>query len=800
MDFLWSRREGGDAIQELGFRRERSVSCIARLRGQQRIVDREVIRGPPGQAFWVFLPWIQSPLEGWQPPRLILILENSADVRFQAVVSLFDKGMTMAQYTPFLNIYVVWHPAFSCSEVSGVAIAETLYREFCRNPDLPMSPAIGAPVYFRTSRAEGLAPTPIDLDGAEYNVVAFLVDSSMVLDEVYQKYAAQIAAAMSDGRRHRVLSFLWPDSGALRLGNTQQIPLSGDDNSMLATVRMKLAAETCRLLQNRPRMGPGSTLLSPEPPMLFISHAKRDAEDKAEEIKVLVEKTPIDTFFDRVDIAAGFDFTSEILENIKRSTVLAWQSDEYGSRPWCNIELLTAKEYLRPIVVVLGVKSGEERSFPYLGNVRTIVANSDNSSEIIIAAIREYLRKLFTEGRFESLVASGMIPRTRFRLFRPPEPIDGALLQRKARHVSTDPGKPDEIAPSQAIYPDPPLGTAEIKVLSRLFPELDFVTPTTIEGRSLNGLKVALSISECDDLSDLGQSQAHLLSAMIEIARHILTRGGTIAYGGDLREKKQYGFTRQLLQLIYAYKDLNRPPLERIWSFLAYHVAAELPKKEEAKLLELARFEKILPANIAAGFHLNRDFKLVIPDDSPDHRYVRARCLTAMREAMAATTDARIVIGGRVSGHQGKYPGILEEASLVLGSKPLYLIGAFGGCARLLILALRDKHAPEALTPQYQTEHPRIARYQAADGTARAQSVPFDELDRTYRDHIADPLLPSEPIDYKGVVNKFQKAKIEDLRNGLDQDENNELFVTSDLDRIVTLLVKGLEIVATAKG
>jgi hypothetical protein len=64
----------------------------------------------------------------------------------------------------------------------------------------------------------------------------------------------------------------------------------------------------------------------------------------------------------------GFDFTEEIRENIKRSAILAWQSDEYSSRPWCNIELLVAKECLRPIVVVLGIKEGEERSFPYLGN------------------------------------------------------------------------------------------------------------------------------------------------------------------------------------------------------------------------------------------------------------------------------------------------------------------------------------------------------------------------------------------------------------------------------------------------
>jgi hypothetical protein len=45
-----------------------------------------------------------------------------------------------------------------------------------------------------------------------------------------------------------------------------------------------------------------------------------------------------------------------------------------------------------------------------------------------------------------------------------------------------------------------------------------------------------------------------------------------------------------------------------------------------------------------------------------------------MREAMVERTDARIVLGGRVSGHQGKYPGIFEEAYVTLcAQKPLYL-------------------------------------------------------------------------------------------------------------------------------
>jgi TIR domain len=190
----------------------------------------------------------------------------------------------------------------------------------------------------------------------------------------------------------------------------QQIALPRDEAERTAKLRLIFASECCRLLQHHPCGGEGGAKLSPEPPRLFISHAKREAEEQAEELKALVEKTHVDTFFDRVDIAPGYDFTVEIRESIKRSVVLAWQSDDYASRPWCNIEVLTAKESLRPVVVVLGVKSGEERNFPYLGHVRTIVATGGNSTEIIIAAVREYLRKLYAEGRFTSLAEADLIP------------------------------------------------------------------------------------------------------------------------------------------------------------------------------------------------------------------------------------------------------------------------------------------------------------------------------------------------------------------------------------------------------
>lgn len=709
--------------------------------------------------------------------------------------NISETGTLQLAYKPFLNIYIVWHPGFGEQGITGRTLAEILYREFCRDPARPMSPALGAPIYFRTSEEGEGSPPPLDLTLAHHNVVVFLANSTMILDEAFRNYVREIGLQASSDGHHRVLSFLFASGSRLPLGNIQQIQLPENEQDRLLELRLRFAAECCRLLQNRPRSGAGGEKLSLEPPRLFISHAKRDAAETAEVLKTLVEKTSVDTFFDKVDIAAGYDFTAEIKESIKRSAVVAWQSDEYASRPWCNIELLTAKEFLRPIVVVLKVKSGEERSFPYLGNVRTIVATDENARDIIIAAAREYFRKLYSEGRFETLTESGLIPKARFYLFRPPEPIDGALLERKSQESTEDVNASVPLRESSrdlVLYPDPPLSTAELTVMVRLFQHIRFATPATIDTSSLNGKTISISISESHDLLRFGGSSLHLLNAMIEIARHTLCRGAVLAYGGDLREKNETGYTRQLLELIYAYDDLGRQRLERILSFLAHHIAGELPEDEEARLLELATFRKPLPENLAQRFGLEVGKRQNVPDDTPEHRYIRSRCLSAMRQTMCQETDARIVLGGRVSGHQGKYPGILEEAYLTLyAAKPLFILGGYGGCAKLLVRVLRDKQVPPELTRAYQAAHPRTAHYQV-QGKEELETVPFEQLEELYIQFEHDPIVGEEQIDYQRYVNRFAAASIADLRNGLSDDENLELFETIDLDRIIYLVMKGL--------
>ncbi|RYD48134.1 MAG: hypothetical protein EOP85_04175, partial [Verrucomicrobiaceae bacterium] len=59
--------------------------------------------------------------------------------------------------------------------------------------------------------------------------------------------------------------------------------------------------------------------------------------------------------------------------------------------------------------------------------------------------------------------------------------------------------------------------------------------------------------------------------------------------------------------------------------------------------------------------------------------------LTLMRQLVTSNSAARIVIGGRVSGYKGRMPGIAEEVLISLAAKqPVYLLGGFGGCSRLI--------------------------------------------------------------------------------------------------------------------
>ena len=72
--------------------------------------------------------------------------------------------------------------------------------------------------------------------------------------------------------------------------------------------------------------------------------------------------------------------------------------------------------------------------------------------------------------------------------------------------------------------------------------------------------------------------------------------------------------------------------------------------------------------------------------DTPEHACWRARGYTAMREQMNADIQARVLLGGRIEGTTGPWPGLVEEAWLALkAQKAVFLLGGFGGATRDVI-------------------------------------------------------------------------------------------------------------------
>jgi SLOG cluster2 len=389
----------------------------------------------------------------------------------------------------------------------------------------------------------------------------------------------------------------------------------------------------------------------------------------------------------------------------------------------------------------------------------------NNHQRIIHSALREHLRFLFTKLRTDALKGTGRIPAGARVLMRAPEILDCQTLAHEDG---------EEPQSTLVVYPDPPLGAEEEKIISSFGRGMSFTTfIMPAERVMLSNRMIGLSISESSDLAGRGLSETHLRDALIEFTRQFLARDASVAYGGDLRAG---GFTQVLFDLVRAHNSSGTPATYRpIRDYLAWPLHLNLDTDAEAELIRVAQIlREPLPADLAGNPSL--DPRVFLPPDSAFNRYVWARCLTAMRRHLNSDIDVRVLLGGRVDSYKGRYPGLLEEAYLALTEKkPLFLLGAFGGCTEAII-ELVEGGQPESLTVDFQY----------ADASYR-------EFATEYNNRVgATPALGLEPIDYEQVANAFRTAGINGLGNGLSVEENRLLFAAEDLDEIIYLVLKGI--------
>lgn len=222
---------------------------------------------------------------------------------------------------------------------------------------------------------------------------------------------------------------------------------------------------------------------------------------------------------------------------------------------------------------------------------------------------------------------------------------------------------------------------------------------------ALDGRLVAVSVSDAPDRARLGFPQREIDRAVLSICTALVRSGADIGYGGNLEPD---GYTFKIFRhLAGAYAGTRDAPFHH---FIPEPVARLTPYEDLYAILNegrstvrtaIARGDAFVAARPGGGgIRLGEEIvknhaQLVawfaaVPNLSP------AQAHSGARRMVTARADARVILGGKMGvladpadAYDGVMPGIVEEAVLTLDAgKPLIVLGAFGGAARDVAIAL----------------------------------------------------------------------------------------------------------------
>jgi hypothetical protein len=298
---------------------------------------------------------------------------------------------------------------------------------------------------------------------------------------------------------------------------------------------------------------------------------------------------------------------------------------------------------------------------------------------------------------------------------------------------------------------------------------------TTVQ-RPLVGFVVNLSISESDDSEVRGYPAWQVNRVTLQLVAALFGQGAGLVFGHDWREdgvmEAVYGFARQVQPPIpLSSENVQNEAQPLLRNLLSWPDKPFLEDRDLERLASTLRVEQVgLPAELA---DLAKGGALPNPDDEL-YRYIRARALTSMRHRLNDLSDVRLCLGGRRTGTEGRYPGVVEEALLaVRANKPLYLAGLLGGAAEQVIDAIEGKPMPEAFC----ADSPAGPLYGKPPVKETATET---ESDRVF--------------DKEEVWKEFADAGPRRLaqNNGLTPEENGVLLHTSVVDQVIELVLTGL--------
>ena len=661
-----------------------------------------------------------------------------------------------------LLVHLVFHSDSTESRELAVDVHKSLNHD-------AIVPGLDIPTVF-TNYSDSNPPAEQGLDRAERSFVVVFADDYLVAGsnaEAWQKFIADIWKS-SQGTNHRFVPIqlsanAWGFDKELTNANISfgRAFHEVDEDKKRELVCRVIATELVRFLLNE-GIGEGKTRA---PVKFFISHAKQDLDLEpkvVEELKsTLSTDQPIKSWIDSGDIEIGADFAREIEEGVKTSSLLAVLTDNYASREWCRTEILLAKEHQRPIVVVDALQNYEVRSFPYLGNVPVVRWKPSEPYLAIDLLIKESVRQLHTRSRLEQWNDDGAKI-----IVRPPE----------LATIAVNKGE-------RFLYPDPPLGSEENQLLEKLGVEATTPLERMAKQGSLDGKTIAISMSESSDISRYGFDQFHLENTILELSRYLLIQQGNLAYGGHIGDG---GFTNKLFNLVRCHNQFDRTEnVKPILNFSGWPLP-EPSVKQKAELNRVGTFRRVdrvdsITEELHEDFSKNPSF--FPATKSPLHRFAWSIGMTKMRETQTAETCARIVLGGKTDKtvsiqldgsrsekwYMSRIPGLLEEVYVsAKANQPVFLIGAYGGAAAMVIDIIEGNDRPEA-TWDFQKHAPHTG-----------------EVKGLYAEH------GIEWESYEHIVQFLRDKGVAGINPLLSKEENRDLFRTIDLMRMVELVLQGL--------
>ena len=629
--------------------------------------------------------------------------------------------------------------AYDKQFASGLSVYEDIYHSLCRNANEPLVDGLDIPVYFQTNQENrGIIDVRKGIN-ADKVVVLLLIDLCMFNGSDWTNYIDEVVKEDKAGTVEVLPVALCQYAFQIHpeLGEQQYIRLQNYDiRDCWQEFLIRFYDDLIRTLR-----------ASNEKLQIFISHTKKDNDhlgiEKANELKAhLRADTKLNSFYDANDILDGYSFGDQIKENVKKSLLVILETETYSDREWCRIEAIVGKENHVPTVVVSLFNGKILRTFPYLGNTPKIRFDG-KWDEVICLLLRTALDKYYEEKYLEKF-----------------KQADGKVIPMMPEFINI--GNIDRV--KQILYPEPPLGNEELEVVKRQFPNITFSTPSQLfaNSRFLDGKNIAISISESPDSSTKGIGKTMFEDLSVELARHLLISGAHLVYGGDLSPG---GFTELFKDLAYQYGiyEKDKSLKNYFTNYLAWpiYIGMTPASQAEYKACRVNCQKAEIPDTIPVGL---RD--LMLPPTTVENLYYWAESLKAMRQEMESHIDARIILGGRVTGFKGYMPGLYEEAvNAEKANHPIFLLGGFGGASACLIQLIKGETSSDKLFEECCSHH-------------------------IYQEFVSYLDKEKEEMNFK-VLDVFSN-NMDILKNGLSKEDNERLFVTTNVTEIIALVLKGL--------